>query len=149
MPGINWDTMSWLSIIRGFGLSRGEPSEFNCYDDADAALNWLRHNRMLNNKFIIHGKSIGGAVAAKLAINNNCDGLVIESSLTSIQDLGKQRFPFIPEMLYYNDFPTEMLLKSVNSPVLVMHSPENESIPFSMGKKLFRGSERRKKFLHT
>ncbi len=144
-----WNKIGYNVMIfdyQGFGMSRGEPSELNCYDDADAALAWLRSNRLLSKKFIIHGRSIGGAVAAKLAADNKCDGLVIESSFTSIPDLGKSRFPFIPQALYYNDFPTEKLLKAVNTNVLVMHSPEDKTIPFSMGQKLFEAAKGEKSF---
>lgn len=144
-----WNKLGYNVMIfdyQGYGVSRGEPSEYNCYDDSEAVLNWLKNNRLLNKKFIIHGKSIGGAVAAKLAMTNKCDGLIIESSFTSIPDLGAKRFPFIPTMLYYNEFPTEMLLKSVNAPTLVMHSSEDETIPFSMGQKLFDAVKGEKSF---
>ena len=144
-----WNKIGYNVMVfdyQGYGMSKGEPSELNCYDDADAAINWLRSNRLLNKKFIIHGKSIGGAVAAKAASLNKCDGLIIESSFTSIPELGKVRFPFIPQALYYNEFPTEKLLKSVDSNVLVLHSPEDKTIPFSMGQKLFEAAKGEKSF---
>jgi len=144
-----WNKIGYNVLIfdyQGFGMSKGEPSELNCYDDAEAALGWLRSNRLLNKKFIIHGKSIGGAVAAKLASTNNCDALILESTFTSIPDLGKSRFPFIPKALYYNDFPTEKLLKSVDTDVLVMHSPEDKTVPFNMGQKLFDAAKGNKSF---
>ncbi|MCM8526562.1 MAG: alpha/beta hydrolase [Lentisphaeraceae bacterium] len=145
----SWNKLGYNVMIfdyQGFGLSKGEPSELNCYDDADAVYNWLRNNRLLNKKFIIHGKSIGGAVAAKMASLNKCDGVVIESSFTSIEELGKKRFPYIPSALYYNEFPTEKLLSSVSAPVLVMHSSEDETVPFSMGQKLFEAAQGEKSF---
>ncbi|MCM8538644.1 MAG: alpha/beta hydrolase [Lentisphaeraceae bacterium] len=144
-----WNKLGYNVMIfdyQGFGISKGEPSEYNCYDDADAVYSWLRNNRLINKKFIIHGKSIGGAVAAKLATSTKCDGLIIESSFTSIEDLGKKRFPYIPGAFYYNEFPTETLLKSVSSPVLVMHSSEDETVPFGMGQKLFDAVKGEKSF---
>ena len=144
-----WNKLGYNAMVfdyQGFGQSKGEPSELNCYDDADAAVAWLRSHHMLNKKFIIHGRSIGGAIAAKLAADNKCDGLVIESSFTSIPDLGKSRFPFIPKALYYNDFPTEKFLKTVDTNILVMHSPEDKTIPFSMGQKLYEAAKGEKSF---
>jgi len=144
-----WNRLSYNVMIfdyQGFGMSGGEPSELNCYDDAESVYNWLRDNRLLTKKIILHGKSIGGAIAAKLANHVKCDGLIIESSFTSIKELGRKRFPFVPSLLYYNEFPTETLLKSVETPVLIMHSTEDNTIPFYMGQKLFDAVHGEKSF---
>lgn len=144
-----WRKLGYNVVLfdyQGYGISTGEPSELNCYDDAESMYNWLRNNRLMNKKIIIHGKNIGAAVAAKLAKENGCDGLVLESPLTSIKDLGKQRFPFIPGFLYYNDFPTSEYVKNVEAPLLVMHSPSDETVPFSMGQKVFDSATGHKNF---
>ncbi|MEE8577636.1 MAG: alpha/beta fold hydrolase, partial [candidate division Zixibacteria bacterium] len=82
---------------RGYGRSSGKPTEENCYGDARAAYDWLLAEKSIAPEtIIIFGRSLGGAVAVDLASKNVCKGLVVESSFSSIVDMGKMMFPYLP-----------------------------------------------------
>jgi uncharacterized protein len=90
-----------LSVIifdyRGFGRSQGSPSENGTYLDAEAAWEYLVNvQHKLPSKIIIDGHSLGGAVAAELALRENPGVLVIESSFTSVPDMGSDIYPWFP-----------------------------------------------------
>ena len=55
------------------------------------------------NEIIIYGESLGTGVGVEIAKNNNPKGLILESPFTSIVDMGKRKFPFLPVQLILKD----------------------------------------------
>jgi len=77
---------------RGYGNSTGTPNQNVIVSDAELILKFLRGNELVNNnKIVAYGRSLGGAVAIKLA-TGKCGkyikGLVVENTFTSIPDMG-------------------------------------------------------------
>ena len=133
---------------RGFGISTGKPSEDGLYKDARAAYKWLKDNKLTEKRFILHGHSIGGGVASKLAVEIDCDGLILESTFTSLKDLTRLKFWALPtDIICFSEFPTTERLSAVKAPVFVIHSPEDPHIPFRMGQKLYKAAGEPKMFL--
>ncbi len=123
---------------RGYGASEGSPSERGLYLDVRAAYHYLLNDKKIPAKQIIgYGESLGGAVIIDLAFHNDVGGLIIESSFTSVRDMGKNIFPFIPAFLYKTKFDALSKIVSVRSPVLAFHSPEDEIVPYELGRQLF------------
>jgi len=82
---------------RGYGHSRGKPSEKGTYLDAEAAWDYLTALKKIDpEKIIIFGRSLGGAVAAWLANERTPGGAIIESTFTSIKDAGSEMYPYLP-----------------------------------------------------
>ncbi len=126
-----------LFDYRGFGLSEGEPSEKGCYQDVQACYNWLNDNQKKNGPFIIHGRSLGGGVASWAATQFSCDGLILESTFTSIPDMGRHKFPILPiGMISTMDFSSLSRIDQLKCPLLVLHGPDDEVIPYFMGERL-------------
>ena len=74
---------------RGYGRSTGSPSESGLYKDAEAVWQYLtEERRMLADNIVLFGRSLGGAVAVWLADRVKPAGLIVESSFTSVPDLG-------------------------------------------------------------
>ena len=80
---------------RGFNSNPGKPNEKNIYLDAQNAIDWLKNN-IPDSKIIVYGESLGTGVAVEIAKNNNISGLILESPFTSLIDMGKIQFPFLP-----------------------------------------------------
>ncbi len=134
---------------RGYGRSRGTPSERGMYKDGEAAWNWLVRDRGVPvDKIVCWGRSLGGPVAARLAGDHGPGALIIESTFTSLPDLGQKIYPFLPVNLISRlRFPTRKHVQELSCPVLVVHSTEDEIVPFAFGKKLFRAAPEPKRFL--
>jgi fermentation-respiration switch protein FrsA (DUF1100 family) len=121
---------------RGYGRSQGRPSEEGTYLDAQAAFRWLQHRRFCGDQIIAFGESLGGAVAAELALREDLAGLILENTFTSIPDIGAELFPWLPvRRLGTIKYDTCSKLPRIKVPVLVMHSRGDELIGFNHGEK--------------
>jgi fermentation-respiration switch protein FrsA (DUF1100 family) len=129
---------TFIFDYRGYGASDGSPSETGLYLDAKAAYTYLLNDKKIPAKQLVgYGESLGGTVVIDLAVHNELGGLIIESSFTSVRDMGKKIFPFIPAFLYKTNFDALSKIVSVKCPVLAFHSPEDEIVPYELGKQLF------------
>jgi len=134
---------------RGYGASGGEPSENGTYLDAEAAWRWLVENTGIDpGEIVIMGRSLGGAVALRLAVKHPPKALIVESSFTSIHDMGSELYPWLPvKLLARYNYPAIEYIERIKCPVLVVHSPEDDVIPYEFGRRLFEAAEEPKEFL--
>jgi fermentation-respiration switch protein FrsA (DUF1100 family) len=132
---------------RGYGKSGGAPSEQGTYHDALAAWSCLVNERNTSpHDIILFGRSLGGGIASWLAARENPLALIIESSFTSIPDLAQRVYPYVPiSWLARIRYDTRSRLDKVNCPVLIVHSRDDELIPFAHGKALYESLRGHKK----
>lgn len=133
----------------GYGESEGTPSENSLYQSAHAAWKYLiSDKKVVAEKIIIFGRSLGGAVAVNLATKVKAGGLILESTFSSVRDVVDIIFPVMSNFLYLRySFDSLGKIKKVNYPVLMIHSPDDEVIPFELGVKLFQEVTAKKDFL--
>ena len=133
---------------RGYGKSGGKPTEEGTYQDAAAVWEWLVKVRGVGeDSIVIHGESLGGAVAAWLAENRSPAGLVLESTFTSLPDMAARLYPFLPvRWLCRFRYNTLERLSRIRCPVLVAHGRDDEMIPFAFGRRLFEAANEPKAF---
>jgi fermentation-respiration switch protein FrsA (DUF1100 family) len=142
-----------LSILiidyRGYGKSQGKVSEQGTYLDAEAAWQHLTRKRSIPaENIVIFGRSLGGSIAAYLAARQQPAALILESSFTSVPDMGAHLYPILPvRLLSRFSYDTQAALKSITCPLLVIHSPHDEIIPFVNGRTLFETANEPKSFL--
>jgi len=119
---------------RGYGRSEGKPSERGTYLDAEAAWHYLVNNRgVAAERIIVFGRSLGGAVAAWLANQYKPAALIIESSFSSALDMARKLYPFMPVRLITRlEYPVSEFVSGLRCPLLVIHSRDDEIIPFAM-----------------
>jgi len=134
---------------RGYGNNDGSPSEQGTYQDAEAAWRYLTEQRRIPScRIVLFGESLGGAVASWLAARQKPAALVISSGFTSVPDLARHFYPFMPvRWLARIRYDTGENLRAVTTPVLIAHSPEDEIIPFEHGQALYATANPPKRFL--
>ena len=123
---------------RGYPGSTGVPSEAGVRLDALAAWRFVTEELGARpNHVALHGRSLGGGVAAQLAAEMSPGALVLESTFTSLLDLAKERpgGPFFGAILEYR-FMTRELVDEIGCPVLVLHGAADTLIPVGHGRKL-------------
>lgn len=121
---------------RGYGSSAGSAGEPGIYRDAEAAYDWLVARGFPAGRIIAHGESLGGGVATELALRRTVAGLVLQSSFTSVPDLGSEIFPWLPVRTVGRiKFATHDKLPRVQVPVLVLHSRTDTIVPFHHGER--------------
>ncbi len=124
---------------RGYGQSGGRPSEAGLYRDADAAWRYLTETRGLTaSDIVLFGRSLGGSVATRLAVDVRPSGLIVESSFTSVPDVAQELYPWLPaRWLSRLRHATRDFIQDVECPVLIIHSRDDEIIPFHHGEAIF------------
>jgi hypothetical protein len=141
-----------LSVLlvdyRGFGRSSGSPSERGLYTDGLAAWAYLvEKENIAPERIVLHGHSIGAAVAIEVALQRPVRGVVIESPFTSTKDMARTMplfalfSPLFPA--HYNNLEK---IHRVNAPKLIIHGDRDEIVPFAMGQKLFQTAAEPKLF---
>lgn len=123
---------------RGYGKSGGKPSERGTYADAGAVYSYLLKERNVQeDRITVWGRSLGAAVAAWLGAHYHPRAVILESGFTSVPDVGQQQYPYLPvRYLVKFDYPTIDYVKNIRTAVLVIHSPEDEVVPFSHAEKI-------------
>lgn len=134
---------------RGFGKSSGTPDEEGTCLDAETVWNYLINDKGFRpDQIIIFGRSLGSGIASWLAIKHQPAGLILESSFTSLPDLGAQIYPFFPvRLLSRYHYPTIENLRKIYCPVLFIHSKQDEIIPYKLGIENFNKANEPKQFL--
>ena len=134
---------------RGYGGSEGKPSEEGTYKDAEAAWEYLTKVRGIEpHNVVLFGRSLGGAVATWLAARVNCAALIVESTFTSVPDLAAKTYPIFPvRLLARFRYDSKERIAEAHCPVLIVHSPDDELIPFEHGRVLFEAASSPKTFL--
>jgi fermentation-respiration switch protein FrsA (DUF1100 family) len=133
---------------RGYGRSEGYPSEQGTYRDALAAWDTLLARGAAAGRTVLFGRSLGGAIAAQLATEVEPAALIVESSFTSATNLAAELYPWLPaRSLLRHRYDTLDRLRDVDCPLLIVHSEEDELIPYAHSVALFAQAREPKQFL--
>jgi len=128
---------------RGYGTSKGRPSEHGAYADIDAAYAYLTSSLgTVPAQIIVYGRSVGSGPAIDLALRRPVGGLVVESGFTTAFRV-LTRIPLLP----FDKFRNIDKIGRVRCPVLVMHGRGDEIVPLSHGQALWRAAPEPKRFL--
>ncbi len=134
---------------QGYGKSEGSPGEQKMYDDALVAWNFLITKKKFKpDDIVVFGRSLGGAVAANLAVDVNPRALILESTFSSVKDMAKRLLPVISRIVYSRyEFNTAQKITKNRAPLLVLHSRDDDIIPFELGEKVYQAAGKPKIFI--
>jgi fermentation-respiration switch protein FrsA (DUF1100 family) len=126
----------------GYGTSEGRPTEKGVYQDIDAAYEYLtKQLKIAPDRIILHGLSLGGAVAADLASRKPVGGLILESTFVSA-------FRVVTAVpMPFDQFKTLSKLKNITCPVLIIHGRADSVVKFWHGEMLYENANEPKQFL--
>ncbi|MEK7856435.1 MAG: alpha/beta hydrolase [Acidobacteriota bacterium] len=126
---------------QGYGTSNGSPSEEKAYAAIDAAYEYLLTEKLIEPKrIILHGRSLGGAVAVDLAARKPVAGLILESTFTSAFRV-VTRYPLLP----FDKFESIKKIGSVSCPVLIIHGTDDWAVPIYHSERLFEAANEPKR----
>ena len=133
---------------RGYGKSEGSPSEKGLYKDVEAAYRYLIDQRSISTDNIIaYGESLGGAIVIDLASKQKVKALIIEDTFSSVKDMVKIIYPFLPHFILQSKLDSVSKIRNIKVPKLIIHSVDDEIVPFNLGEKLFQAACPPKEFL--
>ena len=134
---------------RGYGQSQGTTSEQGTYRDAEAAWRYLTETLDIPDKnIIIFGRSMGGGVATWLASQYTPNLLILESAFTSVADMAKHYYPYLPTTLLTRiKYASIDRIEAIRCPILFSHSQTDEIVPYELAVQLFKQAREPKEFL--
>jgi len=124
---------------RGYGGNPGSPTEKGLYKDGKAALSFLAQQNVPPQDIVLFGASLGTGVAMELASQHNFCSLILQTPFLSLTAVARYHYPWIliPPADRYDSLSK---IKTVNTPLLVLHGKRDNIVPFSQGKALFEAS---------
>ena len=115
---------------RGYGGSEGSPSEEGLVLDAEAAVDWLTSQG--SGPIVYLGESLGTGVAVELAKRRPPVALILQSAFTSLVDVARAHYAFLPVRLLLRDrFDSLSKIAEVRCPTLLIHGTLDALVPFS------------------
>lgn len=138
-----------LFDYRGYGRSGGSPDEEGTYRDARAAYRFLvETKRQHPTTIVLFGESLGAAVAVQLALEEPARALVLESPFSSIPDMARAAYPFLPPLgpLLRTRYDTLAKVPRLKLPLLVFHGERDGIVPLGQARRVFAAAPEPKRF---
>ncbi|MBU1869091.1 MAG: alpha/beta hydrolase [Candidatus Omnitrophica bacterium] len=132
---------------RGYGKSKGKPSEKGVYLDAQGAYDYLLGRNIHPEQIIGYGESIGGSVIIELASKNKLKALIVDSAFSNAKDMVRIIYPFLPYWIFSSRWDSLSKIKNIKTPKLFIHSINDEIVPYKLGRKIFEAAPEPKEFL--
>jgi fermentation-respiration switch protein FrsA (DUF1100 family) len=128
-----------LFDYRGYGGNPGSPSEQNLIKDGRAARAYLESRSDVNvGSIIFFGESLGAAVALALAVERPPTGVVLRSPFTSLADVGRIHYPFLPvRALLADRYSSIDRIRELRCPLLVFAGEADRIVPAAQSRVLF------------
>jgi hypothetical protein len=138
-----------LFDYRGYGRSEGTPDEQGTYRDVRAAYRHVVETRRVPPAdLVLFGESLGAAIAVQLALDAPAGALILESAFTSIPDMARAAYPFLPPVgpLIRTRYETIAKVPKLALPLLVLHGERDHIVPFAQGRRVFEAAGGTKRF---
>ena len=135
-----------LSVLlfdyRGYGGNPGRPSERGLLADARAARAYLASREDVDpDRIVYFGESLGAAVAVSLAAEQPPAAFILRSPFTSLADVGRVHYPFLPVRLLLRDrYAAIEQIGRVAAPVLVVAGARDEIIPVEHSRRVYEAA---------
>ncbi|MCZ8184495.1 MAG: alpha/beta fold hydrolase [Beijerinckiaceae bacterium] len=114
---------------RGYGGSEGQPTEANLHADAALILTELG-KRVPADRIVLFGESLGSGVALNLARQRPVRGVILDSPYLSVLARGQAAYPWLPvSWLLVDQFRSDLWIREVRVPILILHGTEDRLIP--------------------
>lgn len=150
----------FLLDYRGYGLSEGKPELAGAMDDIQLGLDWLRGSGRITDKpLVVFGQSLGGSMVLPVLTQEKNHGrydcLMIEAAFSGyrqiVNDIMASSWLFWPLRPLVVPFQSRQfdavdVVGSLRVPLLVLHSDEDEVVPFKHGEQLFAAAAEPKEF---
>jgi uncharacterized protein len=142
-----------LSVLlfdyRGYGGNPGRPSEDGLAADARAAQAWLAARPEVDpDRIAYFGESLGAAVALRLAVERPPAALILRSPFTSLTDVGRLHYPWLPVKWLLSDrYGSAARVAQLSVPLLVIAGERDQIVPSALSRRLYDAASAPKRFV--
>jgi hypothetical protein len=136
---------------RGYGKSRGTPSELGCVADGLAAQQWLAERTgVLPEDIVLIGRSLGGAVCTAAATERGARCLVLENTFARLSDVAAYQYPWLPvRQLMRNRYDSLARIANYRGPLLQLHGTRDRVVPAKFARQLYNACPSTRKRFYT
>ncbi len=147
MLGETYNADIFAFDYRGYGKSKGSPSETGLLVDAEAAHDWLQERSgQQAEEIVIWGRSLGGALATHLAGKRGAGLLVLDRTFDSMVNVASSHYPWLPvRWILSNRYPSSDRISKYEGPLFQVHGRADRVVPFSCGAALFEAAASKEK----
>ena len=138
-----------LFDYRGYGENPGSPTEQGLAMDARAAREFLINQRHVDPGSVIYfGESLGTGVAVKLASEHPPEALILRSPYTSMVDVAKYHYSWLPARVMLRDrYDSLALIPSVRTRLLIIAGERDRVVPAEFSRRLYEAASQPKTFV--
>lgn len=130
-----------LVEYRGYAGNPGRPSESGLAADARAGHAHLA-KRPDVDRIVVFGESLGAAVAVQLAADVPVGALVLRSPFTSLVDVGRVHYPWLPVGLLLRDrFDVVGRIPDVDAPAVVVAGEGDTIVPVEQSRRVAEAAD--------
>ena len=132
----------------GYGASGGRASEAGIYEAGALAYEALASRPGVDRgRVYVYGRSLGSAVATRIAAEHPVAGLILESPFTSARDMAARSYRIFPLFLVRLKLDNLATIQRVRCPVLVFHGTADRLVPMDMGRRVAEAAPGPKEFV--
>jgi uncharacterized protein len=131
-----------LFDYRGYGENKGQPSEEGLARDAEAAYGYVATRKDVNaSRLVYFGESLGTGVAVRLATKHAPRALILRSPFTSLIDVGRHHYPFLPVRTLLSDrYASIDRVDRISCPLLVIAAARDSIVPSEQSRQLYEAA---------
>ena len=127
-----------LFDYRGYGRSSGRATVTGVVTDTLAAARYHDEIRPKHLPSILFGFSLGGAIAGQVVRQYPFDGLILQSTFSTLPAVTRVAFPRLPlHLVSGRAFDTVRVLRTLRIPLLILHGTEDEACPCWMADAMY------------
>ena len=133
---------------RGYGKSEGLPTVPLVIQDAMAARQQLAQLANIDEeRIVLMGRSLGGAISIQLAAETPCRALIIESTFASLKSVAEHHFPRLAWLVPNDKLNSSSAISKHQGPLLHSHGDSDTVIPYNQSTILFQAANQPKTFV--
>lgn len=130
----------FLYDYRGYGKSDGKADLSHLTEDGLSAYDFVSKNLKFAH-IVNYGESIGSHVAAATSRDRPCDGVILQSGISSLPAVAKNGpffMSFYPEVIFPKPYLDNLaVLPTLKMPKLIMHGEKDSLVPFNHSAALY------------
>ncbi len=133
---------------RGYGTSKGSPSEEGFYTDARTAISYLKDQGLSESDIILYGESIGTGIAVQMATEITPKALLLEAPFTSLWKRAAEIHWYMPvKWMVWDKYDSLSKIETVKAPLLIFHNTGDKIVPYRHGQALFEAASEPKEIV--
>ncbi len=138
-----------LFDYRGYGGNPGSPSEAGLAADARAARDYLDSRPEVRSESVVYyGESLGAGVVIGLAVERPPAALVLRSPFTSLADVGRRHYPYLPvRQLLKDRYDSIGRIADLRCPILVVAGGADTIVPAGQSRRLYDAAPTPKRYV--